>query len=596
MGINMNLEDSRRQAESIENEMKNKIEGYEGLIRAITKIGYTTGELKGQAYDAMREYFEEILMPIVKGGKLLSELIIKVSKELPERYVREVHSSSLNEEELELIIAEYRGQEIRLERLLSNEIIQGEYKYKKEFQESIYINGDRKRYFEELLWKLRLFNRNTENITREIEELSRAIKSGLRAIKNTSCYNSMSGEFDIKELKGEKWLRKLNILNELNEERKIETREEKEYKEVLMKDFGFDERIANLILKLKRAIDKKFAHLSKEERFYIFNRIIGELHYKGLKWNGTAGGLIKYFYREEIITVGLGRVKNIKTPYKLEEIYKELGLSKKEYSQLMYELDIQHRFSGEKHLKANEILNSNDIKTKEEFWEEYAKYKKIYGEHLTETDFINKWNRDIGRNGYYRKGDFTHQAITMASNQYKIYLRLANIAGLFHKASEYYTLKEIHNFTTELAGWRGDVTNQAFTKPSMNGDDYKADLDAVNILHLCNKDKSRDSIEVYNEYYKGIREGTINRAKMFKEIVGLKYIEDEIRKATPVLENLKKDLFEDIPANMEEVETRPATMEELKKLNPVGYNFIKSLINENNEYTEYDKQEKKNEK
>ena len=38
MGINMNLENSRRQAESIENEMKNKIEGYEGLIRAITKI------------------------------------------------------------------------------------------------------------------------------------------------------------------------------------------------------------------------------------------------------------------------------------------------------------------------------------------------------------------------------------------------------------------------------------------------------------------------------------------------------------------------------------------------------------------------------
>ena len=137
MRINMNLENSRRQAESIEKEMKKRIEGYEGLIRAITKIGYTTGELKGQAYDAMREYFEEIVMPIVKGGKLLSELTTKVSKELPERYVREVHSS-LNEEELELIIAEYRAQERRLERLLSNEIIQGEYKYKKEFQESIY--------------------------------------------------------------------------------------------------------------------------------------------------------------------------------------------------------------------------------------------------------------------------------------------------------------------------------------------------------------------------------------------------------------------------------------------------------------------------
>ena len=419
MGINMNLENSRRQAESIEKEMKKRIEGYEGLIRAITKIGYTTGELKGQAYDAMREYFEEILMPIVKGGKLLSELIIKVSKELPERYVREVHSSSLNEEELELIIAEYRGQEIRLERLLSNEIIQGEYKYKKEFQESIYINGDRKRYFEELLWKLRLFNRNTENITREIEELSRAIKSGLRAIKNTSCYNSMSGEFDIKELKGEEWLRKLNILNELNEARKIETREEKEYKEVLMKDFGFDERTANLILKVKRAIDKKFAHLSKEERFYIFNRIIGERHYNGFEWNETSGNLGNYFYKEEVISNIFEDTRYRKIPYSLEEIYKELGLTKKEYLQLMYELNNQHRFSGKKASDGNEMLdniNNEDYKGNN-FKEEYDRYKKVYGEHLTIKDFIEKWNRD--KEAYYGTGDYTHQAITMSASQNK---------------------------------------------------------------------------------------------------------------------------------------------------------------------------------
>ena len=591
MGINMNLEDSRRQAESIEKEMKKRIEGYEGLIRAITKIGYTTGELKGQAYDAMREYFEEIVMPIVKGNKLLSELIIKVAKELPERYVREVHSSSLNEEELELIIAEYRAQERRLERLLSNEIVQGEYKYKKEFQESIYINGDRKRYFEELLWKLRLFNRSTENITREIEELSKAIKSGLMAIKNTSCYNPMSGEFDIKELKGEEWLRKLNILNELNEARKIETIEEKEYKEVLMKDFGFDERTANLILKVKRAIDKKFAHLSKEKRFYIFNRIIGAKHYHDIKWDGTAGDLMEYFYKEELLTTQLGKVKDLNLKDKLEDIYRQLGFSKKEYTQLMYELDIQHRFSGQKEIDGNKMLENidKDDSIREKFEEEFAKYKKVYGEHLTIKDFIEKWNRD--KEAYYGTGDYTHQSITMATNLYNNYFRPANLLGFFlHKPFDF------HNFINELAGWRGDTTNQAEKDPSMNGDDYKADLDAVNISYLYNKDRSRDPIEVYNEYYKGIRKGTINRAKMFKEIVGLKYIEEEIRKASSVLENEKKDELLKKSLTLLEAKTRPATMEELKKLNPVGYNFIKSLENENNEYTEHDKQEKRNEK
>ena len=143
-----------------------------------------------------------------------------------------------------------------------------------------------------------------------------------------------------------------------------------------------------------------------------------------------------------------------------------------------------------------------------------------------------------------------------------------------------YKTHEFHKYTTELAGWRGDVTNHAFKDPSMKCDDYKADLDAENILYLYNKDKSRDYMEVYNEYYKGIREGRINRAKMFKEIVGLKYVRNEVRiiliKKFPLF-NVKDD-------------------ESLKKYNPVAYNFIKNLENDNNEFIEYVKQEKRNEK
>ena len=87
-------------------------------------------------------------------------------------------------------------------------------------------------------------------------------------------------------------------------------------------------------------------------------------------------------------------------------------------------------------------------------------------------------------------------------------------------------------------------------------------------------------MKVYNEYYKGIREGTINRAKMFKEIVGLEYVRNEVRiiliKKFPLF-YVKDD-------------------ESLKKYNPVAYNFIKNLENDNNEFIEYVKQEKRNEK
>ena len=164
----------------------------------------------------------------------------------------------------------------------------------------------------------------------------------------------------------------------------------------------------------------------------------------------------------------------------------------------------------------------------------------------------------------------------MATNLYKNHSRLANIAGSMYNSTE------PHKVTNDLAGWLGDTTNKAFKEPSMSGDDYKADLDAVNILYMYNKDKSRDYIEVINEYYRRIRKGELNRAKMFKENLGLKYIEDGIRK---VYELRKVTEY----GNGYILEERTLTMEELKIKNPVGYNFIMSLRNGYNEYTEHDK-------
>ena len=292
-------------------------------------------------------------------------------------------------------------------------------------------------------------------------------------------------------------------------------------------------------------------------------------------WKGTTGSLGDYFYKEVEATDNFGISQNIRTPYSLEEIYKELRLSKKEYLQLSYELNIQHRFAGVKAYDANEMLEKQKIGESDKFKKEFAEYKRVYGEHLTEDDFIKKWNRDRRDDAYHGKGDFTHQSITMATNLYKNHSRLANIAGSMYNSTE------PHKVTNDLAGWLGDTTNKAFKEPSMSGDDYKADLDAVNILYMYNEDKSRDPIEVVNGYYRKIRKGELNRATRFKENLGLKYIEDGIRK---VYELRKVTEY----GNGYILEERTLTMEELKIKNPVGYNFIMSLRNGYNEYTEHD--------
>ena len=38
-----------------------------------------------------------------------------------------------------------------------------------------------------------------------------------------------------------------------------------------------------------------------------------------------------------------------------------------------------------------------------------------------------------------------------------------------------------------MSGWFGDTTDVADTTPSIGNDDYKADLDAVNIVSLMKK-------------------------------------------------------------------------------------------------------------
>ena len=41
-----------------------------------------------------------------------------------------------------------------------------------------------------------------------------------------------------------------------------------------------------------------------------------------------------------------------------------------------------------------------------------------------------------------------------------------------------------------MSGWFGDTTDVADTTPSIGNDDYKADLDAVNIVSLMKKNNS----------------------------------------------------------------------------------------------------------
>ena len=127
------------------------------------------------------------------------------------------------------------------------------------------------------------------------------------------------------------------------------------------------------------------------------------------------------------------------------------------------------------------------------------------------------------------------------------------------------------------------VTYNIGLQPSFGNDDYKADLDADNIVNLYNN-SSKDYLTVVNTYYNDIESGALNRADEFIKNNKLDYIQNEILQASSYISETTSSFD---PYGYPVVEFITPNMDELKNLNPVGYNFIKSLENHENNLVDY---------
>lgn len=358
------------------------------------------------------------------------------------------------------------------------------------------------------------------------------------------------------------------------------TAQKQAYLRLLQDQFGFDVITAKQIFKIKEGIDKNFPELSQKERDYLFTRILGEFSYgEGLKnqlmWPNTAGSLSVYFYDE--VTHYTGEI--LKSPKDLMAILFELGLSEKEYKELYYNLELQHEISGA------EFIPSDQLKNKYQRYKD--KYIQVYGKKDADN-FDNFWNKQVRRRT--GKGDFTHQAITTATILDKN-LRLANMSGIITGRFDSKTVDE-------LAGWRGDTTKVPAEKPSVGNDDYKADLDAVNITQRMT-DQNITHTQASNNYYYELINGQTNRAKEFKDNSDYNYVKNEILSdLAPKYEYTAGETkyltkYEERPdsynANTKQNLTEQEKLSYVKEHYPASYNFIESLNNNENEYTNYAK-------
>ncbi|MGX7417539.1 T7SS effector LXG polymorphic toxin [Carnobacterium gallinarum] len=198
MSIDMYVSNSKSQATSVSTMCKQQVEGYESVQKAINDFVLNAPFLTGKAYDSAKSYYSLVLLPLAKGGTLLSEAVEQAVKKFPEDYTAQVDSGDLKQAELEEKIQQ-------ADRLLSQvenirtELMSGDTPALiKTFQLTtntmmIGLYSNVKKELEEKLHKLLAFNASSPRIFSEISSLQQAVNQGLAQTK--TAWSAATGTF-----------------------------------------------------------------------------------------------------------------------------------------------------------------------------------------------------------------------------------------------------------------------------------------------------------------------------------------------------------------------------------------------------------------
>jgi len=300
------------------------------------------------------------------------------------------------------------------------------------------------------------------------------------------------------------------------------SRQEKAFVQTMMAEYGFDAETAQQLLTIKQGIDKKFPTSSQEFRDYIFLRVVGAASYNESKWDETAGYLKNYFFDEVVSSPSTVEKMRVEKP--LFKIFKELGIEDvKDAKKLIYNLRLQHVLaSGGSSVKE---MKENDNKKGTTFYRDARdKYEKVY----EDNKFDQFWDEKL--KAYSNNGaghaDFTHQSITMATHLNPSSFQLSDFYGGRERVKD-------------LSGWEGDTTfNANDMKPSIGEDDYKADLDSVNLIGRMQKGQSYD--QAISSYYADLQKDSSQREREFLKNKDWKKVRGTIYSSLVPADILKK--------------------------------------------------------
>ena len=403
MSIDMILGMAESQTQGIKNLVTKQNEAYTELQKSLSEFILQTDKLKGVTYDSAKKYCAVVIEPLVRGCILLNEEISRANEKYISTYKSEVDTVSLKQQELERLIREAESQIRRVEHLL-NLLYQEDpisYSQISMAEENKETYRKLKNELEEKLRKLLAFNAKSPSIFSEVEVLKSSVDQGLAQAEKS--WSPTSKTFNLPSRSDMGWIEAI----EGKWLEKDYTQEEIEYKETLKLQYGFDDKIARIIIKVRKNIYND-PRIPDNEKDYVFTRLLGGLSY-GYEENSF---LNRFMWGN---TAGLGKEAQGEF-LNIREQFKEYGrLTDSEYEYLKYKVRIQHDGYG--------YYNSIDEGDR-------PRYKRIMetglGRKITYEEFKKLWDSQI--DAFKGKTDFAHQYITMATYLYGK-LRLADLRG-----------------------------------------------------------------------------------------------------------------------------------------------------------------------
>lgn len=541
MGIDMYLEQSKLQSSSVATMCQSQVEAYQDLQSAIKKFSEDTESLKGDAYDSARSFFASVLLPLIKGGQLYAETFSQAIKKLPEDYQAMVDSKSWREDDL---LDKIRQEEQMIAYLdevnqfLSSLTMDSEEKGRLRRSNVELMRGHHanKRIYETILGDLRAYDSYSRGIFDDLDSLDVQLSRGLAQIETS--WDAKQGVFKVPSD-----LTWANYLTAYADTKDLKlSRQEKAFVQTMMAEYGFDAETAQQLLTIKQGIDRKFPTSSQKFRDYIFLRVVGGANYDDFKWNETAGSLGHYFYNEFVSDPNTGQ--KLRTLKPVLEIFQELGLKEEKAKELYYNLRLQHEMAGGK-IDNIEKVKENEI----DYNNAKLKYEKVYG---TSDNFDQFWDSKL--KSYSNNGaghaDFTHQSITMATHLNPNQAQLSDLYGGRERVKD-------------LSGWEGDTTfNANDMKPSIGEDDYKADLDSVNLIGRMQNGQSYD--QAISSYYADLQKDSSQREREFlknkdwKKVKGTIYAgvapADVLRKGETSIKEYIEEKYPEVSAFLNRLE------------------------------------------